>query len=319
MEVNQLTKIITLKQYLELAQKNGIFSFADAANINNIISKLISSINNIYLKQITINNIYFKEIKNILLPNFSTPIHFITYSDDKFKNSRLRLVNEAENFNEFASVKGYEPNDLPEKFKSDFKHILNQSRGGGYWIWKWAIINELLSQINDGEFLWYMDAGCKLNIYGKKRLYEYMNILNNSKYGILAFQMNGKRKWEDSPENLYTIKEIFNYFNISQNDNIATSYQCTATVILIKKNKHSINIFNKYKEVLYTNPLLFTDYYNKTDQRPDFVDNRHDQSIFSLLVKIYGSEKIIGDETFFEPFGSSKSLDYPIWAMRSRI
>jgi len=308
MENNKLTQILTLKKYLEKSQKNGAFTIAEAANINNILSELISYNNND-----NIINVYFKQIKNILLPNFSTPVHFITYSNDKFKIAKSRLLKEAENFNEFSSVKGYEPNDLPEKFKSDFKHILNQPRGGGYWIWKWAIINERLSEINDGEFLWYIDAGCTLNIYGKKRLYEYINILNNSKYGILKFQMT------NTVENLYTVKELFNYFNISPTSNIGTDNQCVGGIILIKKNNHSINIFNKYKEVLDTNPLLFTDYYNKTNQLPDFIDNRHDQSVFSLITKIYGSEKIISDETWFKQFGSSESLNYPIWAIRSNI
>ena len=56
MEVNKLTQILILKKYLEKAQKNGIFSFAEAANINNILYELISYINNVYLKQIKIMN-----------------------------------------------------------------------------------------------------------------------------------------------------------------------------------------------------------------------------------------------------------------------
>ena len=69
-----------------------------------------------------------------------------------------------------------------------------------------------------------------------------------------------------------------------------------------------------WNKVLYTNPLLFTDYYNN-NQQSYFKDNRHDQSVFSIIRKKYNSI-ILKDETFFEPFGNIISLNYPFWATR---
>ena len=63
------------------------------------------------------------------------------------------------------------------------------------------------------------------------------------------------------------------------------------------------------------NPLLFTDYYNK-NQRHDFIDNRHDQSIFSVIRKMNTSLLLKKDETWFVPFGNKESKTYPFWATR---
>ena len=116
------------------------------------------------------------------------------------------------------------------------------------------------------------------------------------------------------PEKKYTTKEVFEYFNLDSNSEIANSGQILDGVLIMKKNKKLIEMINKWYEVIDYNPLLFTDYYNK-NQNNYFVDNRHEQSIFSIIRKINGSV-LLSDETWFEKFGEEKSLNYPFWATR---
>jgi hypothetical protein len=63
-------------------------------------------------------------------------------------------------------------------------------------------------------------------------------------------------------------------------------------------------------EILERDPWLFTDKYNEEAKRlhPEFIDNRHDQSILSVSRKMIGSV-VIPDETY---------PNYPFWASRSR-
>ncbi len=117
-------------------------------------------------------------------------------------------------------------------------------------------------------------------------------------------------------EKVWTTTEIFNYFNISTNSQITNSGQFHSTILIMKKNNNLINIIKNYYKILYTNPLLFTDYYNNNQQNY-FIDNRHDQSVFSILRKLYGSI-ILNDETWFQPFGNISSLAYPFWGTRRR-
>jgi len=250
----------------------------------------------------------------------SKTIHFITYADEKYAKAKQRLVSEAKAFGEFDTIKGYGPEDLPADFREKFDKILKLPRGGGYWIWKTAIIKENMLKMREGDFLIYMDAGCKLNPAGKKRFHEYFDILDKSEYGVLSFQMSGNQSGSGrlERENTWTTRQTFDYFGVSLNSNIAKAAQYMATIIIIQKCAHSELILNKYNETLYRAPLLFTDYHNNMGQHPEFRDHRHDQSVLSLIRKLHGSAVIDGDESWVPPFGRGASLSYPFWAIRSK-
>jgi len=237
-------------------------------------------------------------------------IHLITYADHIFYKAKHRLNKEAISTNWFDTITLYGPEDLDNSFKNKFNNILNQKRGGGYWIWKSYIIKKKLEEINDNDILIYLDAGCTINTNGIKRFNEYIELLNNSDKGIISFQM-------DHIEKTYTTKEIFKYFNIRLDSDIANNGQINSTVRIMKKNNNLINLINKEYDTLYQNSLLFTDYYNN-NQESYFIDNRHEQSIFSIIRKIYGSI-ILTDETWFQPFGNKESLNYPFWATRKKF
>ena len=153
-------------------------------------------------------------------------IHFITYGNEKFASAKARILKEATEFGEFKTITGYGPENLPKEFVKKFYHILQQSRGGGYWIWKPMIILDKLEKINDGDILIYIDSGCTLNNKGKKRFFEYVDILNNSNTGLLSFQMDGSNGPGGYHKELeYTLSEVFNYFNISPDSKIGISGQ----------------------------------------------------------------------------------------------
>lgn len=239
-------------------------------------------------------------------------IHFITYGNHNFEKSKQRLLNEAELFKEFDTIQCFNPSDIDESlFSKEWKEVFSEKRGGGYWVWRPYIIQESLNKIEENDFLVYLDAGCTLNRYGKKRFYEYLSGLNSSNYGILSFQM-------PHSENVWTIKEIFDYFHLDIGSNIGNSGQYVGGVLVMKKNKHLLDYMEKYKHIIYNHPYLCSDKYNSQQKYLRFKDNRHEQSITSILRKIMGSHVIVGDESWFENFGDELSLQYPFWATRIR-
>lgn len=253
--------------------------------------------------------------------NYKQKTHFITYGNNRFENSKRRLLLEAKEFGEFASINGYGPSDLSEKFREKYKDILNESRGGGYWIWRPVILHEALKFINENDIVVYLDAGCKLNKKGKTRFYEYINMLNTCKnnYGIMSFQMSGN----NGPggleiEKKWTIREIFDNFKVDVDGDIANSGQYLGGILVMKKNDHLKKYMNLYTTTILTKPLLCTDFYNNQNQISEFRENRHEQSITSVLRKIMGSLIIDGDESWMVPFGEGESLKYPFWATRIR-
>jgi len=244
-------------------------------------------------------------------------IHFITYANELFEEAKRRLVLEAHEFGIFTTINGYGPNDLSPEFQTKYKEILDMKRGGGYWIWKQEIIRQTLNRMNDSDYLIYLDAGCKLNLYGRNRLMEYIDLLDNSKYGILSFQMSGNDGFGSLQlEKEWTTKEIFQAVGVDMVGEHANSGQYLGGVLVMKKNEHLMNYLKEYDRIITANPRLCTDFYNTNGQCAEFKENRHDQSVSSLLRKKMGSVVIDGDESWIPPFGSGKSLKYPFWAMR---
>jgi hypothetical protein len=233
-------------------------------------------------------------------------IYFLTYGDNKYSQSKKRIEKEAIELGIFNQIMIKSPEDLPYDLPMMTNKVLSLSRGGGYWIWKPIIIKYQLDLMNDGDILIYADAGCHINKYGITRLYEYFTYLTNNK-PILRFKM------DCAPEYKYTSSSIFKYFNIANDDNITTSGQYMATSFIILKNETSMKIINEWYNVVIEKSLLFTDFYNNIDRHPEFQDNRHDQSIFSIITKKnIESVYTLNDETY--PYNEK----YPICATRIR-
>jgi len=157
-----------------------------------------------------------------------------------------------------------------------------------------------LNELNYGDILIYLDAGCSGNITGKPRLLEYINILDNdsNQYGLISFQMFHLF------ENNWTKKKVFEHLDCND-DSIKNSGQCNGGVQIIKKTDHSVNIINKWVENAKYH--LINDITENEDS--SFIENLHDQSIYSCLVKKYGSIKIVDETGYFNP-------SFPITASR---
>jgi hypothetical protein len=117
----------------------------------------------------------------------------------------------------------------------------------------------------------------------------------------------------EAPEYKYTTTSILKYFNVENDENITKTGQFIGGIQIIKKSNISMKIVNEWYSVAIENPLLFSDFYNNIDRHPEFQDNRHDQSIFSIITKknIDNIYTLI-DET--NPY----NINYPICAARIR-
>ena len=91
--------------------------------------------------------------------------------------------------------------------------------------------------------------------------------------------------------------EVLKYKNkLDKKDDIINTPHNMATVLIIKKNEGTIN-FIKDWEFLCNNYHLIDDSISINKNDKDFIENRHDQTILSLLLKtsnlnIYFAEEI---------------------------
>ena len=105
-------------------------------------------------------------------------------------------------------------------------------------------------------------------------------MLNASEFGNFRIECEEIHK-----EYKWTTKQLFDYFGISPDSEDFKSTQLEATQLIFQKTEHTKTLFKEYREVLKFDKKLITDEYNNITQHQGFVENRHDQSIFSLLTK----------------------------------
>jgi hypothetical protein len=239
-------------------------------------------------------------------------LHFISFGDEKYTKTKLRLKKQALESKFFSSVNLYSPQD----FGNDFKHrdfCLTNSRGYGYWIWKLYFILKKIKEIQYNDVLVFADAGSSVNKNGKKRLQEYLSFLNDEKDNdILCFQMIHL-------EHKYTKNDIFEFFNT--NEEVKNSGQFVGGVLFIRKTNRIISFFEKLYEINSNNYNFIDDSPSKTKNHPDFIDNRHDQSTFSVLIKSeYNNKVVIPEETWPQINDDWKLISHvPILATRLRF
>lgn len=235
--------------------------------------------------------------------------YFISFGGPtpNYRNIVNRICIQALKFNTFYTINGLTDINLKNDMLFYNKHekfITNNSKGYGYWIWKSYIVKKQLESMKENDILVYADAGCILNINGKERLNEYFDIVNKSEYGILSFEL-------DLLEKEWTKMDVFEYLNAYEYLN---TKQLVGGIFIIRKCSHTINLVNKWYDTCCKYNLI--DDSTSTLTNDDiFKDTRHDQSIWSLIRKKYGTH-IIKDETYFIDWNDGN--EKPILAVRMK-
>lgn len=238
--------------------------------------------------------------------------YLCSFGDKTLAGGFSRLQKQAEQMGVFDGIYFYTQSDLDKNFKRKFRSkMVPYSRGFGFWCWKSQIILQTLDKIEDGDILLYIDIGSHLNVGGKKRLLEYFDIVNNSSTGILAFR---------SPTHLertLTKMDIFEYFDVINDKSFTDTTQIEATHVFLTKNDRSISFVKEWNKVSHDDFSLITDGQSRLENFDDFKDNRHDQSILSILGKKYGITTLSTDETYSTNWDTME--DYPLLAKRDKV
>lgn len=239
-------------------------------------------------------------------------IFFCTFADSRMWRSLQRIERQAKEMAYFDKILAYNEFDLNKDFRQKHEEILNfNTNGFGYWIWKPQVILQTLDEMAWGDSLLYLDAGSHLNKKGLLALEEYFEKVKESDAGILVTRLGKnliERKW--------TKGDVFTYFGCSKDIEITDTPQFQAGCVFINKRRETYKLIKRWKEA--------AEIYNLIDDSPsnieifsDFISHRHDQSIFSVLCKMYKVETI--PATKFWTRGDWRELkDQPIWLKRDK-
>jgi glutaredoxin-related protein len=239
-------------------------------------------------------------------------IYFISFgSTHKYSNSINRIKQQAINMNIFNEIFIYTEKDFDKDFLNKHSEFIKTSKKGyGYWLWKSYFTRKTLNIMDDGDILIYADAGCSLvnTPTAIKRLQQYITLCNRLENANISFQMC-------FPEKTYSKMDLFHKLDV-YNDNMLNSGQLVGGIFILKKCPKTIKLIDEYYE-LSQDYHLIDDSPSTIPNDSEFIDNRHDQSLFSILRKKHGTI-LIPDETWFPDFRDSKVLNFPILATRIR-
>lgn len=240
--------------------------------------------------------------------------HFIAKGFPRFKE-------QAESMRIFDEIIFYTQNDLGKDFRAKYgRYLFPYSRGFGYWAWKPYLILKTLEKLDEGDILLYTDLGCFFNPKGQERMMEYYEMVEKSPVGILGFR-SYEKSYNGMPENTYyeyqyTKGDILDYFGVRNDLSYTQTTQFEATAIFFKRTNITIKFLQEWLEAIYTDLTLITDAPSRSPNLEGFVENRHDQSLYSILAKKYKIAEVSTNEIFPKEQNWSLLENYPILAMR---
>ena len=212
-------------------------------------------------------------------------ITFLTFANTNYMSTD-RIKKQAEEFEIFDNILSKTELDIPEFIKKHEQFINYYKPGYGYWIWK----HDSKIKLNENDILIYCDAGIYLNINGKKRLLYYLNKLDDI-ISLVTFSTNDKYKAQ------YYVKSdaIMNYY---PNFNSELNNACYAGIMIIKKNKESVNLITEWLELCENYHYIDRSPSNQYRETSIFCGNDCDNGLYNLcLAKHKISHAIYPDET----------------------
>ncbi len=237
---------------------------------------------------------------------------FLSFGDSRMSNAKQRIARQAKEMNVFDKILVWDENDLDTEFRKKWRHVMNSNtRGYGYWVWKPYIILKALNSLPENAILLYLDVGCHFNPKGKKRLNNYFNEILMDDLGVKAFPVSILHR-ERGVERRWTKGDIFDFFSCRDSMLVTHTAQIESGHIFIRKCHSSVKFIKEWYQAYEDHYSFATDSPSESNNFPDFIENRHDQSIFSILFKIRGGISFKQGETIPDIYPN------PIWSSRDR-
>ena len=247
--------------------------------------------------------------KNIFLCSFASPDLFV---------SKLRFKKQLDKFDYYKDYKIFSYSEVPNEAKKFIQICKKEKdlRGYGYWIWKPLIIKKYLETLPDNAILHYCDIGSEFNNHNQtnKEIFDELSdkCLSND---IIAFNyskpinIDPDLSYKILYEYQFTKNDLFQFYNIKKDSNVYNSPQYSAGSFFIKKSSLSIEFIEKWLEPFRKSKKLVDNSNSFLEENKEFVEHRHDQSVFSILCKLNN----IFTLSVYDYFEHSYFYNIPYW------
>jgi hypothetical protein len=233
-------------------------------------------------------------------------VRFITFADGAVY--RLdRIMQEAKDSGYFDICTGFGPADLPPALLDRFGDFIHANpRGYGYWLWKPVIMQMTLRAANWDDLIVYCDSGCSiLQGFDRWMLRYYRTLLYSGDHDVLAFQIQFKASH-------WTKSDLYRTVGLQMDDEM----QLTTACLMVRKTPSSVALIDKWADLMHADTHNIDDSPSESENHPFFIEHRHDQSCWDLLVrgKKYPHVFISSDN-----FSDRRDLNVPLCPSRKKI
>ena len=202
-------------------------------------------------------------------------VHVLNFASNGYENARKWNTNSAYKCGADI-VYEYTLQDVDGMFWDKNVSILEKERGCGYWLWKPYFIVNTLEKVQENDWIIYSDSG----MYFRQSIKKYIKQLESDNITFISRTTKFKEKQ-------FTKRDVFVEMNCDISE-YTDSLQRAASVILVKNTERNRAIVREWLEIAQ-NYHWITDEPNRNGlaNYGEFIDHRHDQSLFSLLCKKY--------------------------------
>lgn len=212
--------------------------------------------------------------------------HFITFAtpNGPYKKDAMVLCSSATAIAKFETALIGNMSLLDPLFKMQNTHILKHKIGAGYWLWKPYIIMKRLGELQDGDILCYCDSS-----------YRFLSDINcvasewlkNCDIGACQNKPND-HEWMEHTDRKYTKNDVFELMGVqpgNERELIKSTPQAWAGFVLLRKSETSVAFVMEWMYYAQNAQIITDSRSIMSNEDPLFIANRHDQSIYSILLK----------------------------------
>lgn len=229
-----------------------------------------------------------------------TPVNFVTFGHGgSWPEAASRLARQAAQTGLFKTTTSLTLSELVSvapDVKCHLKLLNSGCKGSGYWVWKPFTILASLLNSDEGEIVFYLDAGFE---FGLKPELLAQFFLRAQNYGIAYFNYEEYAIFNcvhwSKPETQALFTSRFPDMEIS------SVPLASAGTIAILNSPRTREIIREWLEICISdNYFHVNDEPSSSGSKYLFFENRHDQSVFSYLIS--------GHQV--DAFGSAFKYDY---------
>jgi hypothetical protein len=175
----------------------------------------------------------------------------------------------------------------PGLWKQHMEFLTNASsptkRGAGYWFWKAPLIQHHLKGIDEGDFLFYADADVDAD-GDLDYMPDLIRTMIDQGHNFATWRYADDSVGKCCPERKWNKRDVYEYYCPHRNQTMDFTGQYNAAWMLMEKTPAIVHLIEDYLKGV-SDFHFVSDEESNLENIPAFLENRHDQSILSLILK----------------------------------